>query len=68
VVVTETCAPAMPMRSGRPTQQPVAAAVGDPPQLLVVLVDERARVIMDVADRDTGQPVGIAQPGCIRSG
>ena len=40
----------------------MATAVGDAPQLLVVLVDERARVVVDVADRDATQAVGVAQP------
>ena len=33
-------------------EHPVPAAVGDPAELLVVLVDELARVLADVADRD----------------
>jgi hypothetical protein len=32
--------PAMPVRRLHPTQQPMTAAVGDPAELLVVLVDE----------------------------
>ena len=37
------------------------AAVGDPTELLVVLVDERSRMAGHVADRDAGHPVGVAQ-------
>ena len=40
----------------------------DPPELLVVLVDERARVVVDVADRDTTEAIGIAQARVARSG
>ena len=39
-----------------------AAAVRDPAQLLVVLVDERAGVAGDVADGSGRHPVGITQP------
>src|SRR6267143_1119974 len=46
-----------------PAVDPVAAAIGDPAKLLVVLVDERSRVIVDVAHRDARQPIGISQPG-----
>ena len=35
----------------RATKQTMTAPVGDPAELLVVLVDEGARVVMDVADR-----------------
>jgi len=33
------------------------------PSFLWSWVDERARVIMDVADRDTAESIGIAQVG-----
>ena len=39
------------------------AAVGDAPELLVVLVNERTRMVMDVADGDARQAIGIPQPG-----
>jgi hypothetical protein len=42
-------------------QDPPAAAVRHPAELLVVLVDEGARVAGDVADRSRGHPVGVAQ-------
>ncbi len=40
----------------------MAAARGDATELLVVLVDERARVVVDVADRHAARSVGVAQP------
>jgi len=43
-------------------ERPPATAVGDPALLLVVLVDERARVAGDIADRGGRHPVGVAQP------
>jgi hypothetical protein len=52
----------------RSPKDPMPTAVGDPAELLVVLVDERARVVVDVADRHAGQPVGIAQPAVAGAG
>jgi hypothetical protein len=59
VVIPEPAAPAG--RLGRATEHPVAAPVGDASELLVVLVDERARVIVDVADGDPAETVGVPQ-------
>ena len=44
-----------------PAEDPPTAAVGHPAELLVVLVDERARMARDIADRSRGHPVGVAQ-------
>ena len=60
VVVAEPAAGTS--RLGCPAQNPVPATGGDPAELLVVLVDERARVVVDVADRHPRQPIGVAQP------
>jgi len=68
VVVAETPAPAVAMRSGRSPEDPVATAVGDPSELLVVLVDERARVVVHVADGHARQSIGIAQAAVSRPG
>jgi hypothetical protein len=46
----------------------MAAAVRDPAELLVVLVDKRSRVVMDIADGDARQAVGVAQPRVARAG
>ncbi len=63
VVVARTRASSVVRGARRPAEEPVAAAVGDPAELLVVLVDERARVVVDVADRHARQAIGVAQPG-----
>jgi len=42
---------------------PVAAAVGDPAQLLDVDVQQLARPLADIADRDAGRTVLVSQPG-----
>ena len=48
--------PGLGRRLACQAEDPVAAADRDPAELLVVLVDERARVLPDVADR--GRPTG----------
>ena len=60
VVVAEPASGAR--RRARPTERSVAADIGDPAELLVVLVDERARMAGVVApDRQTGPPIEIGQ-------
>jgi len=44
------------------TEHSPAAAIRDPALLLVVLVDERTRMTGDIADRDAGHPITVAQP------
>jgi hypothetical protein len=46
----------------------MATTAGDPAELLVVLVDERARVVVDVADGHPTEAIGIAQPAVARPG
>ena len=53
----------MAMRRVLTAEDPVTATGGDAAELLVVLVDERAWMIVDVADRHAGEAVGIAQSG-----
>lgn len=43
------------------SERPPAAAIGDAPKLLVILMDERSRMAGDVADRRRRHSVGIAQ-------
>lgn len=50
------------MRCLEPAERPPAAARRDPPELLVILMDERSRVAGDIADRGRGHLVGVAQP------
>jgi hypothetical protein len=45
-----------------PAVDVMTASVGDPAQLLVVLVEQRPRVAGLVADRRTGEPVGVPEP------
>src|SRR5215210_2184969 len=48
---------------GRPAERAMPAAVGDPAELLVVLVDERAWVTdLVAADRQAGRPVDVGEP------
>ena len=49
------------LRGVAPTEDAPATAVGHPTELLVVLVDERARMAGHVADRGAGHPIGVAQ-------
>jgi hypothetical protein len=46
----------------------MTAAGRDPAELLVVLVDEAPRVIVDIADRHARQAIGVPQPGVARAG
>jgi hypothetical protein len=43
------------------TDGPPAAAIGDPAQLLVVLVEERSGVTLHVADRRGGHAISISE-------
>src|SRR3970282_299123 len=46
-----------------PAAEAVAAAVGDPAELLDVHVQQFARSLPDVANRDAGRPVTVTQTG-----
>ncbi len=50
-------------RAGHPTADPVAAAVGDAAELLDVDVEQLARSLADVADRDARRSVLVGQAG-----
>jgi hypothetical protein len=54
-------AAALTVGRSSPTVDPPAAAIGDPAELLVVLVDERAGMAGDVPHRRGGHPVGVAE-------
>ena len=45
----------------RSTEEAVTATRRDPAELLVVLMDERPGMVVDVADRDARRPVAVAQ-------
>src|SRR5262249_37459021 len=48
-------------RTVLPAEEAMTASSRDPTELLVILVDERPRGVVDVADRDAAQAIGIAQ-------
>lgn len=50
-------------RATAPTPEPMTAALGDPPELLDVDVEQLARSLLDVADRHARGAVLVAQPG-----
>ena len=55
-------ADAMTVGRGRPATGPMTTTIGHAAELLVVLVEQGARMAGDVADRDPGRPVGIPKP------
>lgn len=52
---------------GAPAVDAVAPAVGHPPELLVVLVEQGAGVARHVPDRGTGEPVRLVEPAHARA-
>jgi hypothetical protein len=48
--------------SERSSENSVTATVGDATELLVVLVDESARMAGDVSHRSGSDPIGITEP------
>jgi hypothetical protein len=54
---------ARPRCAVAPTAEPMAAASGDPAELLDVDVEQLPRALPDVADGDTRGAIAITQPG-----
>jgi hypothetical protein len=48
-----------PMRKTWSAEHPMPAAIGDPTELLVVLVNERTRMAGDITDGSSSDSVGI---------